>query len=40
MRAFIVALRDAGIADAEIDLMAKRNPARLLGLPVEEEPAL
>lgn len=35
LRAFIVALREAGITDAEIDLMAKRNPARVLGLPEE-----
>ena len=32
LRAFIRALRTAGISDREIDLMARRNPARLLGL--------
>src|SRR4051812_17789267 len=30
--AFFKALRDGGISAAEIDLMAKRNPAKLLGL--------
>ena len=30
--AFIRALRDAGLTESEIDLMARRNPARLLGL--------
>ena len=32
LRAYIRALREAGISAAEIDLMARRNPARLLGL--------
>ena len=32
LRAFIRALRAEGISDREIDLMARRNPARLLGL--------
>ncbi len=32
MRAYIRALREAGISAAEIDVMARRNPARLLGL--------
>lgn len=31
-RAYISAMREAGIAADEIDIMAKRNPARLLGL--------
>jgi len=32
MRAFIQALRDAGLKDSQIDLMARYNPATLLGL--------
>jgi type IV secretory pathway TrbD component len=36
LRAFIEALRAEGITPAEIDLMVKRNPARLLGLSEEE----
>ena len=32
LRAFIRALRAEGISDREVDLMARRNPARLLGL--------
>src|SRR2546426_3500245 len=32
MRAFILGLRAQGISEAEIDLMARKNPARLLGL--------
>ena len=32
LRAFIEGLRGEGIADADIDLMTRRNPARLLGL--------
>ncbi len=36
LRAFILALREAGFTAAELDLMAKRNPARLLGLSVGE----
>ena len=32
MRAFIKALRDAGLNDSSIDLMARVNPATLLGL--------
>ena len=32
LRDYIDALRAEGITDDEIDLMAKRNPARLLGL--------
>ena len=32
MKAFIRALRSAGLSAAQIDLMARRNPARLLGL--------
>jgi hypothetical protein len=39
LRAFVVALREAGITAAELDLMTKRNPARLLGLSVEEDRA-
>ena len=31
-RSYITALRDAGLSDDDIDLMARRNPARLLGL--------
>ena len=32
LRAFIEGLRQEGISDADIDLMIRRNPARLLGL--------
>ena len=32
LRAFIRALRAEGISASEVDLMARRNPARLLGL--------
>ena len=32
LRDYIDALRAEGITDDEIDLMARRNPARLLGL--------
>ena len=32
LRTFIGALRAAGVSDDEVDLMARRNPARLLGL--------
>ena len=32
MKAFILALLEKGITQDEIDLMAKKNPARLLGL--------
>ena len=32
LRAFIRALGAAGVSDREVDLMARRNPARLLGL--------
>lgn len=32
MKAFIRALREQGISDGDIDLMARQNPARLLGL--------
>ena len=32
LRAFILALRAEGISASEVDLMARRNPARLLGL--------
>ena len=32
MRAFMAALLEAGLTSAEIDLVARRNPARLLGL--------
>ena len=31
-RAFIVELREQGISESDIDMMARRNPARLLGL--------
>ena len=31
-KAFIVGLKQSGITDAEIDLMARKNPAKLLGL--------
>ena len=33
MRTFIALLLDAGITEAEIDLMVRKNPAKLLGLP-------
>ena len=32
LRAFVAALRDAGIPDSDIDVMARENPARLLGV--------
>ena len=32
MKAFIIALREQGISESDIDMMARRNPARLLGL--------
>ena len=32
LRAYVRAMRDAGVSDEEIDVMARRNPARLLGL--------
>jgi hypothetical protein len=32
LRFFVTALRDAGISDDQLDLMLRRNPARLLGL--------
>ncbi len=32
LRAYVTALRGAGITDSQIDLMLRRNPARLLGL--------
>ena len=32
LRAYVRALREAGVSDREIDVMARRNPARLLGL--------
>ena len=32
LRAFVAALRDAGISNLDIDAMARDNPARLLGL--------
>ena len=32
LRAYIRAMLDAGITEEEIDVMARRNPARLLGL--------
>jgi len=32
MRAFIMGLREQGISEAGIDLMARKNPARLLSL--------
>ena len=32
LRAYVRAMLDAGITEAEIDIMARRNPARLLGL--------
>ena len=32
LRAYVRAMRDAGVPDEEIDVMTRRNPARLLGL--------
>ena len=32
LKAFIIALREQGISETDIDMMARRNPARLLGL--------
>lgn len=32
LRAYVRALREAGVSEEEIDVMARRNPARLLGL--------
>ena len=32
LRDYIRAMLDAGITEAEIDIMARQNPARLLGL--------
>ena len=32
LRAYVAALRGAGVTDEQIDLMLRRNPARLLGL--------
>jgi microsomal dipeptidase-like Zn-dependent dipeptidase len=32
LRAFVQALQGEGVSDDEVDLMARRNPARLLGL--------
>lgn len=32
LRAYVRAMLDAGVTEAEIDVMARRNPARLLGL--------
>ena len=32
LRAYVRAMRDAGVSDEEIDVMTRRNPARLLGL--------
>jgi microsomal dipeptidase-like Zn-dependent dipeptidase len=32
LRAFIAGLRAEGIGDADLDLMTRKNPARLLGL--------
>jgi hypothetical protein len=32
MRSFILALKDQGITDPQIDLVARKNPAKLLGL--------
>ena len=32
LKAFITALREQGISESDIDMMARRNPARLLGL--------
>lgn len=39
LRAFIAALRSAGLAEGDIDVMARRNPARLLGLPEQRSGA-
>jgi sialic acid synthase SpsE len=36
MREFIAALKKNGLSDHDIDLVARQNPARLLGLPVVE----
>lgn len=36
MRTFIAALKQNGVSDHDIDLVARQNPARLLGLPVVE----
>jgi predicted metal-dependent phosphotriesterase family hydrolase len=33
--AFAAAMRKHGFTDADLDIMFKRNPARLLGLPVQ-----
>jgi hypothetical protein len=30
---FLLAMRAGGLSEEDVDLMAKRNPARLLGLP-------
>jgi hypothetical protein len=32
LKAFMEGLKRAGISDADIDLMSRKNPARLLGL--------
>ena len=32
LRAYVRALREAGVSEQEIDVMARRNPARLIGL--------
>jgi hypothetical protein len=32
---FAAAMREHGFTDADLDVMFKRNPARLLGLPVQ-----
>jgi len=32
LRSYITAFRNAGLTDDQIDLMLRRNPARLLGL--------
>ena len=32
LRAYVTAFRNAGLTDDQIDLMLRRNPARLLGL--------
>ncbi len=32
LKAFITALREQGINEGDIDMMARRNPAHLLGL--------
>jgi len=31
-KAFVVGLKENGITDAEIDMMARKNPSRILGL--------